>query len=99
MRLRFFAFGGAMFQARFWFKRQIGQIERRAGLQSLPQSYRTNVNQRRVDVSLTAEELLCAELSAAQRRIEDLLRESGQQYAKGMIDALPQWGDLPKKPE
>lgn len=40
---------------------------------------------------------LKTELGAAQRRIEELLRESGQQYAKGMIDALQQWGDLPKK--
>ncbi len=37
------------------------------------------------------------DLEHAQRRIEELLRESGQQYAKGMLDVLERRGELPKK--
>ena len=40
---------------------------------------------------------LKTQLSEAQKRIEDLLRESGTQYAKGLMDALERRGDLPKK--
>jgi DNA-binding transcriptional MerR regulator len=60
---------------------------------------RLEAEQRAVEERERQIQELKAELAAAQRRIEDLLRESGQQYAKGMIDALQQWGDLPKKPE
>src|SRR5690606_30310363 len=60
---------------------------------------RLEAEQRQVEDRERQIETLRAELVSAQRRIEDLLRESGQQYAKGMIDALQQWGDLPKKPE
>lgn len=60
---------------------------------------RLEAEQRQIEDRERRIQELRAELAAAQRRIEDLLRESGQQYAKGMIDALQQWGDLPKQPE
>ncbi len=40
---------------------------------------------------------LKGQLDRAQQRIEELLRESGQQYIKGMIETLERRGDLPKK--
>ena len=39
------------------------------------------------------------QLEKARERIETLLEESGKQYARGIMDALGQRGDLPQKPE
>lgn len=36
-------------------------------------------------------------ITELMKRIEDLSREAGQQYSKGYVDALKEWGTLPKK--
>jgi DNA-binding transcriptional MerR regulator len=60
---------------------------------------RLEAEQKRVSEKEAQLQELKGEITAAQRRIEELLRESGQQYANGLMDALERRGDLPKKAE
>jgi len=60
---------------------------------------RLESEQKRVEEKEQHIQALKEDLTTAQRRIEELLRESGQQYAQGLMDALERRGDLPKKPE
>lgn len=52
----------------------------------------TTTQQQRIDE-------LKEQLDKARERIEKLLEESGKQYARGIMDALGQRGDLPKNNE
>lgn len=60
---------------------------------------RLDAEQQRIEDKERQIQELKGELGSAQRRIEELLRESGQQYAKGLMDALERRGDLPKPTE
>ena len=60
---------------------------------------RLDAEQKRIEDKERQIQELKGELGSAQRRIEELLRESGQQYAKGLMDALERRGDLPKTAE
>lgn len=60
---------------------------------------RLEAEQQRIEDKERQIQELKGELGSAQRRIEELLRESGQQYAKGLMDALERRGDLPKPTE
>ena len=60
---------------------------------------RLDAEQKRIEDKEHQIQELKGELGSAQRRIEELLRESGQQYAKGLMDALERRGDLPKTAE
>ena len=79
--------------------------EARIALQALDQikeekirlETRLQDEQRRVEDKEQLIRELKDDLGRAQQRIEELLRESGQQYSKGLLDALERRGDLPKK--
>ena len=60
---------------------------------------RLEAEQQRIEDKERQIQELKGELGSAQHRIEELLRESGQQYAKGLMDALERRGDLPKPTE
>ncbi|MBW1927482.1 MAG: MerR family transcriptional regulator [Deltaproteobacteria bacterium] len=81
--------------------------EARTALKEVPQireekirlEARLEAEQKRIEEKEQQIQELRGELTTAQRRIEELLRESGQQYAKGLLEALERRGDLRKENE
>lgn len=65
--------------------------EEKIRLESRLENEQTRVQEKEAQI-----QELKAQLAQAQQRVEDLLRESGTQYAKGLIDALERRGDFGK---
>lgn len=66
--------------------------EQKIWLESRLENEQTRVHEKETQI-----QELKTQLAQSQQRIEDLLRESGTQYAKGLMDALERRGDLPKR--